>query len=116
MDEIRVLSPTGVCGSGFLESSFEKGLALKPHFIGADAGSTDPGPEFLGSGETAFPLAAIHRDLRLMMLGARRLKVPLLIGSAGTGGNQIQLQKVADLVKQIAAAESLSFKLALIEA
>ena len=116
MDEIRVLSPTGVCGSGFLESSFEKGLALKPHFIGADAGSTDPGPEFLGSGETAFPLAALHRDLRLMMLGARRLKVPLLIGSAGTGGNQIQLQKVADLVKQIAAAESLSFKLALIEA
>jgi len=27
-DEIRILSPTGVCGSGFLESSFEKALAL----------------------------------------------------------------------------------------
>ena len=69
-DEIRVLAPTGVTGSGFLESSFEQGLAQKPHFIGADAGSTDPGPEFLGSGATAFPLAAIRRDLRLMMIGA----------------------------------------------
>jgi hypothetical protein len=115
-DEIRVLAPTGVTGSGFLESSFEQGLSQKPHFIGADAGSTDPGPEFLGSGATAFPLAAIKRDLRLMMIGARKIKVPLLIGTAGTGGNNEQLQKVAALAREIAAAEGLSFKLALIHA
>ena len=42
IDEIRILAPTGVCGSGFLEASFERGLAQKPHFIGCDAGSTDP--------------------------------------------------------------------------
>ena len=44
IDEIRILAPTGVCGSGFLEESFERGLAQKPHFIGCDAGSTDPDP------------------------------------------------------------------------
>jgi len=27
MEEIRILSPTGVFGSGFLEESFEKALA-----------------------------------------------------------------------------------------
>lgn len=112
-DEIRVLAPTAVTGSGFLESSFEQGLAQKPHFIGADAGSTDPGPEFLGSGATAFPLAAIRRDLRLMMIGARRIKVPLLIGTAGTGGNKQQLEAVAALAQEIAAAEGLRFKRAL---
>jgi hypothetical protein len=113
-DEIRVLSPTGVCGSGFLESSFEQGLNQQPHFIGADAGSTDPGPEYLGSGKTAFPLAAIKRDFRLMLLGARKLNVPLMIGSCGTGGNDAQLELMAKLAREVAAEEGLSFKLALI--
>ena len=114
MEELRILSPTGVCGSGFVESSFERALAQKPHVIGCDGGSTDPGPAYLGSGRTAFPKEAIRRDLRLMLLGARRLKVPLLIGSAGTGGNDAQVELVHGLVKEIAAAEGLSFKLALI--
>lgn len=113
-DEIRVLSPTGVTGSGFLESSFEQGLALKPHFIGCDGGSTDPGPEYLGSSKTAFPLAAIKRDFRLMLMGARRINVPLMIGSCGTGGNDAQLEIMANLAREIAAEEGLSFKLALI--
>jgi hypothetical protein len=114
MDEIRILSPTGVCGSGFVESSFERALAQKPHFIGCDGGSTDPGPAYLGSGRTAFPKEAIRRDLRLMLLGGRRLKIPLLLGSAGTGGNDVQLDAVHQLVREIAAAEGLSFKLAVI--
>lgn len=114
MQEMRILSPTGVCGSGFVESSFERALAQKPHVIGCDAGSTDPGPAYLGSGRTAFPREAIRRDLRLMLLGAQRLKVPLLIGSAGTGGNDAQLEGMHQIVREIAAAEGLSFKLALI--
>jgi hypothetical protein len=116
MEEIRLLSPTGVCGSGFVESSFEKALTQKPHVIGCDGGSTDPGPAYLGSGRTAFPKEAIRRDLRLMLLGARRLKIPLLIGSAGTGGNNAQLEGAHQIVREIAAAEGLSFKLALIHA
>ena len=113
-DEVRILSATGVCGSGFVESSFEKGLAQKPTFIGCDAGSTDPGPEYLGQGTTAFPVDAIRRDLRMMLKGARRLDVPLVVGSAGTAGGDIQLALVRRLVEEVAAAEGLSFKLALI--
>lgn len=112
--EIRILSPTGVCGSGFIESSFEKALTQRPHFIGCDAGSTDPGPAYLGSGRTAFPKEAVSRDLRLMLLGARRLGIPLLIGSAGTAGADMQLDGFCEQVKNIAAAEGLKFKLALI--
>ena len=116
MDEIRILSPTGACGSGFVESSFEKALGLEPHFIGVDAGSTDPGPAYLGSGNMAFPKAAVQRDLRLMLSGARRLGVPLLIGTAGTAGADPQLELVAGIIKEIAAAEGLKFKLGLIHA
>src|SRR5919199_663446 len=116
MDEIRVLSPTGACGSGFLEASFEKALTQKPHFIGVDAGSTDPGPAYLGSGQMAFPKAAVERDLRIALKGARRLGIPLLIGTAGTAGADAQLEMVADIIKGIAAKEGLKFKLALVHA
>ena len=116
MTEVRILAPTGVCGSGFSEQSFETGLAQRPHFIGCDAGSTDPGPEYLGTGRTAFPREAIQRDLRLMIKGSRRLGIPLLIGSAGTGGGDLQLALVRDLVDEIAREEGLSFRLAVIHA
>jgi len=115
-DEIRILSPTGVCGSGFLESSFEKALAWQPHFIGCDAGSTDPGPSHLGTGEAAFPRQAVKRDLRIMLMGARRANVPLLIGSAGTAGGDAHVSWFCEIVKEIAAEEGLAFRLAVIHA
>ena len=115
-EEIRVLAGTAVMGSGFLESSLEEGLSRRPHFIGCDAGSTDPGPHYLGSGEAAFSRDAVKRDLRLLLRGARRLKVPLLIGSAGTAGGDVHLNWAYDILQEIAAEESLRFDLALIHA
>jgi hypothetical protein len=114
--EVRILAPTGACGSGFVESSFERGLAQDPTFIGCDCGSTDPGPAYLGSGATAFPRAAIKRDIRLMLLGARRARIPLLLGSAGTAGADSQVNLVREIVEEIAREERLSFTLALIRA
>ena len=113
---VRVLSATGVCGSGFKESSLERSLEMKPHFIGCDCGSTDPGPAPLGSGKTAFPRQAIKRDLRLMLKAARRAKIPLLLGSAGTAGGEPHLGLFKEIVLEIAAEERLSFPAALIHA
>jgi hypothetical protein len=115
-DEVRILSATGVLGSGFVETSLEKGLAQKPAFIGCDAGSTDPGPEYLGTGRTAFPVDAIRRDLRLLLTAARRLEIPLLIGSAGTAGGDLQLALMQRMVEELAAREGLAFRLAVIHA
>ena len=114
--EVRVLSATGVCGSGFSESSLEAGVAKRPHFIGCDAGSTDPGPYSLGTGGTAFPLRAIKRDLRLMLRAARRAKIPLLIGSAGTAGGAPHVAVFRKLIEEIASEEKLAFPMALIHA
>jgi len=115
-EEVRILAPTGVCGSGFIEASFEKALALSPHFIGCDAGSTDPGPSHLGNGKAAFPEAAVYRDLRLMLLGARRAGIPLLIGSAGTAGGDVHVDWMIQILQKIAEVEQLRFKLAVIRA
>src|SRR3954470_2371109 len=107
MEELRILSPTGVCGSGFLEASFEKALGWDPHFIGCDAGSTDPGPSHLGTGLAAFPREAVKRDLRLMLLGARRKRIPLMIGSAGTAGGNAHVEWFSEIVTEIAREENL---------
>ncbi|MFQ5896406.1 MAG: acyclic terpene utilization AtuA family protein [Nitrospinota bacterium] len=116
MGEIRVLAPTGILGSGFLESSLEAGLARDPHFIGCDAGSTDAGPSSLGSGRPQFSRASTKRDLRPMLSGARRKGIPLLIGSAGMGGTDIGLAWLRDIAEEVAREEGLHFRMALIRA
>jgi hypothetical protein len=114
--EVRVVAATGVCGSGFREASLEAAMARSPHFIGCDAGSTDPGPAPLGAGTTAFPERAIARDLRLMLRAARRAGIPLLIGSAGTAGGTPHLARFRDILLRLAREEGLRFRLALIHA
>ena len=114
MSEIRVLSATGILGSGFREETLKRAMGLKPDFIGADSGSTDPGPHYLGSGETLFSDSAYKRDLRLILLAARAAKIPAIIGSACTAGTDGQLERLTGIARAIAREEKLSFKLATI--
>jgi hypothetical protein len=112
--EIRILSATGILGSGFSEETLKRAMALKPDFIGADSGSTDPGPYYLGSGETLFSDSAYKRDLRLILIAARAAKIPAIIGSACTAGTDGQLERLAGIARAIAREEKLFFKLATI--
>lgn len=114
--EIRVLAPNGAVGTGFKESSFERGLSLLPHVIACDAGSTDSGPAYLGSGKPKLSRDACKRDLRLLLLGRNRLQVPLIIGSCGTSGCNEGVNWMADIATEIAEEEGLSFCMALIYA
>ncbi len=112
MVEVRVLSASGQIGSGFMESSFARGISLRPHVIGCDAGSTDAGPYYLGSGKPHFPRAGVKRDMRLMMLGRQQAGVPLIIGSCGFAGGDAGVDWMLDIVREIAMDEGLSFSLA----
>jgi hypothetical protein len=114
MHSINVLSATGMLGSGFKEETLKRAMALKPDFIGADSGSTDPGPHHLGSEETQFSDAAYKRDLRLMILAARAAKIPVIVGSACTAGTDAQLARLAGIARDIAREDKLSFKMAAI--
>jgi hypothetical protein len=114
-EPLRVLSASGQLGYGIVETSLERGLARGPHFIGCDMGSIDPGPYYLGSGQMAAPEAMVRRDLRLVLAAARRLDIPLLIGSAGTAGARPHLQATLALVREVAQGLGLSLRLALIE-
>jgi len=84
--EFRVLAPTAILGYGFPASSFLRGMRRRPHLIGVDAGSTDPGPYYLGNGTGFVQPLQVRRDLELALVAARAARIPLLIGSAGGAG------------------------------
>lgn len=114
MNEIRILSATGMLGSGFREETLRRAMALKPDFIGVDSGSTDPGPHYLGSSDTHFSDSAYKRDLRLMLIAARAANIPAIVGSACTAGNDDQLARLVGIARDIAREDKLKFKLAVI--
>ncbi|GDX57681.1 hypothetical protein LBMAG30_18440 [Comamonadaceae bacterium] len=74
-------------------------------------GSIDPGPYYLGSGQMAAPAAMVYRDLELVLSAALALGIPLIIGSAGTAGARPQLEATVALVRAIAQAKGLRFRL-----
>lgn len=115
-EEFRVLSPTAILGYGFPEESFMEGIARKPHLIACDAGSTDPGPYYLGSGKSFTNRAFVKRDLRYMLVEGLKLGVPVVVGSAGGSGAAPHLAWCRGILEEIAREENLSFCLGVIAA
>ena len=114
MEPIKVLAATGMLGTGFSEDSFNRALAQKPDVIGCDAGSSDPGPYYLGSDTPMGSREATKRDLRIMIRGAIEHDIPMIIGSAGTAGSNKLVDWTTEIVREIKEEENLSFKMATI--
>lgn len=114
LPDFRVLSTTAILGYGFPESSFKRGMKKRPHLIAADAGSTDPGPHYLGSGKSFTSREAVKRDLRLMIKAGVEGGIPVVIGSAGGSGARPHVEWCAEIVREIAREEKLHFKLGFI--
>ncbi|MCC7426504.1 MAG: acyclic terpene utilization AtuA family protein [Alphaproteobacteria bacterium] len=113
---LRAMGGSGQLGYGVPADAFAEGLRRKPHYIGCDMGSIDPGPAYLGSGELATAAETTKRDLKRVLLGARGADIPLLIGSAGCAGASQHLNATLALVREIAKEEGLRFRLASIRA
>jgi hypothetical protein len=79
-------------------------------------GSIDIGPTYLGKGEMATAPAATRRDLRKALLGARSIDVPLVIGSAGSAGAAPHLEATLAIIRDIARADGLHFRLGVLRA
>ena len=116
MEEIRILSPTAILGYGFPEESFKEGMKRKPHVIAVDAGSTDPGPYYLGAGKSFTDRNAVKRDLMYMIPAALKEGIPVVIGTAGGSGANEHLYWNVDIIKEISKELNIDFKLAIIEA
>jgi Acyclic terpene utilisation family protein AtuA len=114
LNEIRYVAATGALGVGVDAEALDKSLELRPHFIAADAGTTDAGPFALGSGTAAFPREAVKRDLTRVLVASRKANIPALIGSAGTAGGDPHVEWVLDIAREIAEENDLPLRTAVI--
>ena len=115
-DEFRILSATAILGYGFPETSFKEGMKRDPHLIAVDAGSTDPGPYYLGAGISFTDRDAVKRDLEIMLKAGIPKNIPIIIGTAGGSGADSHLQWNREIIEEIAQENGYNFKLALIHA
>lgn len=115
-DKLQLLSPTGHLGfTPIEEGSFHVGVDRRPDFIVADSGSCDIGPQALGSDAQASPQAWQASDLELLLVAGRRLRVPVIVGSAGDTGTDRGVHTFAEMIRRIARKHRLpAFRMATI--
>lgn len=111
---IKAVAATGQLGTGFKAETLAR-AAEGADFIGCDAGSSDPGPYYLGSGETQSSAAAVSRDLELMIAQGLERGIPVLIGSAGTAGARPHLARTVDIVRELARKNDWHFTLGIVD-
>jgi hypothetical protein len=104
----RIICPNGHLGFAPLKpDSFHLGVAAGPDFIAADSGSDDVGPGPLGADICTSPLKWQTHDLELMLLAARQLRVPMIIGSAGDTGSNSRVDLYVRLIQDLARKHDL---------
>lgn len=112
MKSCRVLMPIGALGVGINSEAFESGLKMLPDIIAVDAGSTDSGPYYLGTGTGKYAREALKADLSIMIKGGYQLGIPVMVGSCGTCGSDKGVDLCADIVEEIFKEEGFRVKVA----
>ncbi|MEX2642162.1 MAG: acyclic terpene utilization AtuA family protein [Acetobacterales bacterium] len=105
---LRTLNPNGHLGFAPIKTgSFHRGVAESPDLLAADSGSNDIGPVPLAIDISSSPREWQEHDLEEMLVAARRLGVPLIIGSAGDTGANSRVDAFVDMVKALAKKHGL---------
>jgi hypothetical protein len=113
LDELVAVSVSGSlgwlpCG----EVAFREALDRGPSYIGAQHGSSDCGPLYLGA-EVPYAVRKWEKhDLELMLTAGLALGVPVIIGGAGGMGTRKGVDRTVQLVREIAGERGLHFTLA----
>lgn len=110
-EKIKAVAATGNLSMGFREETLIRAME-GADFLGCDAGSTDSGPYYLGSGNARGPREGTKRNLRLMLREALKAGIPMIIGSAGHAGGRPHLAWTLEIVRELARENDWHFKLA----
>lgn len=108
---MKIVALNGLLGYGYSEEALEIAFSEKVDYLGVDAGSTDPGPYYLGSGKSFTDRGAVKRDLELALPKALEQKAPFIIGTAGGAGSERHVKWLKEILLEIAAEKGLHFKL-----
>jgi len=105
---LRIVCPNGHLGFAPIKAgSFRIGCRCEPDLICADSGSCDVGPVPLGTDISSSPLQWQTDDLETMLLAARHLGVPMIVGSAGDTGSNSRVDLFVDIIRDLAKKHGL---------
>ena len=115
MKPLTIVSPTACIGLGPTDkASFQEALKLDPDFIGADMGSTDPGPYYLGAGTPHVPRIAAKRDIEMILEASVTRDIPCVIGTAGGNGARPHVEWTIRIIHEVAEEKGLRFDMGVI--
>ncbi len=112
--ETRIYAPTAILGYGFPKESLERALLEEPDIIAVDAGSTDPGPYYLGEGVPFVTDSMLYRDLELLLEASLENKIPLVVGTAGGAGAKPHVDKTLTIVEKIIRGKGYKARIAVV--
>ena len=112
---MKIVALNGLLGYGYSEEALNIAFSEKVDYLGVDAGSTDPGPYYLGSGKSFTDRSAVKRDLSLALPKALSHNAPFIIGTAGGAGSSKHLLWVKEIIEEIAKEQNLSFTLGMVK-
>jgi hypothetical protein len=115
LKKIKAVAATGNLSTGFREETLVRAVQQGAHFIGCDAGTTDSGPYYLGSGNPRGPREGTKRNLRIMIREGLNSRIPVIVGSAGHAGGRPHLDWTLEIVRELAHENAWHFKLAAID-
>ncbi|MBM7582956.1 hypothetical protein JOD02_001825 [Caldicoprobacter guelmensis] len=113
-ETVKILAPCGMLGYGYPMESFLNGIAEGPDAIVVDAGSTDAGPHKLGAGVSIVSRRATKKDLIPIITYGLKLKIPVIIGSAGGAGASVHVKWTKEIIEEILEEQNLKAKIAII--
>jgi len=108
---MKIVALNGLLGYGYSEEALNIAFSEKVDYLGVDAGSTDPGPYYLGSGKSFTDRNAVKRDLSLALPKALEHKAPFIIGTAGGAGSSEHVKWLKEILLETAAEKGLKFRL-----
>lgn len=111
---MKIVALNGLLGYGYEEQALKNAFLEKVDYLGVDAGSTDPGPYYLGSGRSFTDRNAVKRDVSIALPLALANKTPFIIGTAGGAGSRAHVDWLKNIIMEIATEQGLSFSMAII--
>jgi hypothetical protein len=111
---VKVLVPCGSLGAGVRESEIEFGLAHGAHVIATDAGSTDSGAAYLALGKSKNNRGAVKRDLSILLRAHAKAGIPVIIGTAGQAGGDLNVDWTRDIVLEVVQELGITPRIALL--
>lgn len=113
-DGVKVLVPCGSLGAGVREEEVDYGLARGAQVIATDAGSTDSGAAYLALGKSKNNRGAVKRDLAILMRAHARTGIPVIVGTAGQAGGDLNVDWTRDILLEVVRELGIAPRIALL--